>query len=348
MVFIMETKKTKLRYLIFLAMCYLPMVSCAQTTGNKYPLDKAYLRHRDLTATLSRIDREGEELVKLHLIGFSSAELLPLHALEIGSRKARRNILIIGQHHGDEVMGVEVALAFAEHLASNYSKNRRIKAILDEFRFWIIPTKNPEGYKIVTSGEYPWKRKNNRDTNKNGKLDLRSDGIDLNRNYPVFWEHDPTIQPESPYFRGFAPASESETIAVMTLGDRVRFEFAIFFHSSATGAYSEKIYMPWFNPGDDAQRAALDEIQSAAELYAAHLPKDYQKGYYEVHTGYNSRVGNARNYFFHTHGTKAFLVEIGGINRFGISVIHPSAKVLKQNVKKHVNALTILFYNYLN
>ena len=344
----MKVTKNTVKYLILLALCCLPLVSCAQSNGNKYPLDKAYLHHRDLAVELSRIDRKGDDLVRLHLVGFSGTELLPIQALEIGSRKATRNVLIIGQHHGDEVLGVEVAMAFAELLVSDYAKNRRIQAILDEFRFWIVPTKNPEGYRIVSSGEYPWKRKNNRDTNKNSKFDLRTDGVDLNRNYPLFWEHDLTIQPESPYFKGFAPATESETIAIMKLADRVRFEFAIFYHSSATGAYSEKIYLPWFNPGDDDQRAALEEIRAAAELYAAHLPKDYDKGTYEVHTGYNSRVGNARNYFFHTHGTKAFLVEIGGINRFGISVIHPSAKVMKQNVKKHLNALITLFYNYLD
>lgn len=339
-----DSFKTKIHAFI-MVIIGLSVVSCAHTVGNKYPLDKAYISYSALLGRLVSIDRMGGQLVKLHLIGFSGTEELPIYALEIGNKKVTRNVLIIGQHHGDEVLGVEVAMQWAQSLAS--SDNPKIKRILEHFRFWIVPTMNPEGYRVLSSGEYAFKRKNNRDTNFNGVLDLRTDGVDLNRNYPTFWEYDPTITPESPYFKGFAPATETETLAIMALADRVRFELAIFYHSSATGAYSEKIYLPWVNPADDNQRAALEEIRRVAEYYAALLPKDYEKGYYLVHGGYNSRVGNARNHFFHTYGTKAFLVEIGGINKFGISVIHPAAKMMQQNKNKHINALTALFWDLL-
>jgi predicted deacylase len=88
--------------------------------------------------------------------------------------------LIIGQHHGDEVLGVELAVAFARELCEK-AQERRYKAILGQYQFWIIPTINPEGFRSVTSGEFAWKRKNNTDSNKNGKFDLRTDGVDLNR-----------------------------------------------------------------------------------------------------------------------------------------------------------------------
>ena len=330
-------------WLILVALC-LPLVSCANASGNVFPLENPYIRQPNLSAMLRRIDNKGGSISRLHLIGFSTNEDLPIYALEIGSPKAAQKVLIIGQHHGDEVLGVEVAVAFAEYLSVNYPGNRKVKDLLEHYQFWIIPTINPEGYRVVTSGEYPWKRKNNSDTNRNGVLDIRTDGVDLNRNYPLFWEHDPVTQPESPYFKGFAPLSESECIAVVDLAERVRFDYAIFYHSSATGAYSEKLYLPWFHHTNDEDRAAVDEIRSIAQRYASMLPKDYSEGFYEVHSGFNSRVANARNYFFHAHRTKAFLVEIGGINSFGISVIHPSARIMRQNVKKHINALTTLFH----
>lgn len=340
-----------MKYISLVLLTWVPLISCAQSkpsNGNSYPLDSAYIRQHELPQRLKQIDKSGENIVKLHLIGFSTNEEHAIHALEIGSTHAKRNVLLIGQHHGDEVLGVETVMAFAEYLTENHKSNSRVKAILDQFRFWIIPTINPEAYRVVSSGEYPWKRKNNSDTNKNRKFEIRTDGVDLNRNYPVFWADDIITQQESPYFKGFAPMSETEIIAVMQLAEKVDFEFAIFYHSSATGAYSEKIYLPWYNPAVEEEKNLHDDAQQAAELYAVHVPKDYEKGTYEVHTGYNSRVGNARNYFFHTHQTKAWLVEIGGINRFGISVIHPKAKVMKQNVKKHVAALEIMFYEYLD
>jgi len=337
----------KYRTVLILLMALLPLIGCAQSTGNKYPLDGSYTRFAELASILRRIDAKGESLVKLHLLGFSTNEDLPIHALEIGSAKAKRNVLIIGQHHGDEVLGLEVALAFAEALLGNGEHELRAKQILNQFRFWIIPTINPEGYRIVSSGAFAWKRKNNSDTDKNGKFDIRSDGVDLNRNYPAFWADDPTIQPESPYFKGFAPISESEVLAVINLAKRVKFEYAIFMHSSATGAYSEKLYLPWFDPHNENQVNAIEALRSFADYYASQLPKDYGKGYYEVHYGTNSRVGNARNYFFHTHKTQALLIEIGGINTHGNSVIHPRGKKMHEIKKKHLSALFTLFANYL-
>ncbi len=344
---VMLYKKLLRSMIMFLIGC-LPLMSCAQSNGNKYPLDPAYTKYDNLYKKLQRIDRSGADLVQLNLIGFSTNENLPIHALKIGAKTARRNVLIIGQHHGDEVLGVEVSLDIAEYFAENYQKNKKVTAILDQFNFWIVPTINPEGYRIVSSGDYPWKRKNNTDTNKNGRFDIRVDGVDLNRNYPFAWEYDLTIQPESPYFKGFHPGSETENYSIMQLADRISFEFALLYHSSATGAYSEKIYLPWFDSSNDEQKQRIDEIRTAAEVYALQVPKDYQKGYYEVHAGLNSRVGNARNYLFHIHSTKAFLIEIGGINPFGISVIHPSAKMMRKNVEKHRNAILTLFYEYIS
>ena len=81
-----------------------------------------------------------------------------------------------------------------------------------------------------------------------------------------------------------------------------------------------------------------------AKSYAALLKRDYHKGYYEVGEGNSSKVGNARNYFFHTHGTDAFLVELGGIDGRGISVIHRPERGVRKIVDKHVKALRKVLY----
>ena len=55
-------------------------------------------------------------------------------------------------------------------------------------------------------------------------------------------------------------------------------------------------------------------------------------------------MGNARNFFFHTYGTNAFLVELGGINSLGISVIHPESSRAQKIVNRHRKAMRDILY----
>ncbi|MDZ4181644.1 MAG: M14 family metallopeptidase [Candidatus Cloacimonadaceae bacterium] len=318
--------------------------ACAVTAGNIFPLPQAYLKEAQLFDELKQITRINPALVRLNIIGFSSTEHIPLYALEIGRPAAKRKVLIIGQHHGDEVLGVEFALAFARELLANGKTDKQISRILDEYSFWILPTINPEGYRVVSEGLYRSKRKTNRDTDGNGKLDLRTDGVDLNRNYPVFWANDVPSLITGPYYKGPEPASEEETRAVINLARKHAFELAIFYHSSASGAYSEKIYLPAFDAKVESQQKLYDATRAFALAYAKRLKRDYRRGTYEVPDGNSSRVGNARNYFFHIHQSKAFLVELGGINKDSVSVIHPPANKMKKIIRMHIKALNITLY----
>ncbi len=332
----MHSKHILLTCYTVILMC---LVSCAPAKGNMYPLTPNYIRETKLYAELQRLTQLQPALVQNRIIGFSSHENLPIYALEIGKKQAKRQVLIIGQHHGDEVLGVNVSLAWAEKLLNGYKTDESIKNLLDKYRFWIVPTINPEGWRIVSSGQFQFKRKNNRDTDGNKKLDLRTDGVDLNRNYPVFWDIDPESNPESPYYKGTEPASENEVKSVVSLAQQQNFALAIFLHSSASGAYSEKLYLP--AKGGDSTLYA--QTKTLATIYAKAVKKDYATGTYEVHNGISSEVGNARNFFFHRLGTRAFLMEIGGINAKGQSIIHPGDKMLQKIVNKHLNALTKLF-----
>ncbi len=327
--------------LLFCLVLLTSLMSCASAKGNVYPLPEGYLKQDQLYGRLSELSKLKPALVQLRIIGFSSTENLPIYALELGKKQAKQEILLIGQHHGDEVLGVNLSLAFAEKLLTGFGTDKKVDAILDNYRFWIVPTLNPDAFRIVSSGQYQYKRKNNRDTDGNKQLDLRTDGVDLNRNYPIFWDLDPETNINSPYYKGPEPASENEVKAIISLAQQHRFTLAIFFHSSASGAYSERLYLPARANGSQLYAQTL----AIAKNYARRVKKDYQPGTYEVHEGVTSEVGNARNFFFHSLGTKAFLVEIGGINAKGQSVIHPGEKMLQKIIKKHLVALETIFSN---
>lgn len=327
-----------------LILTFFAILGCAGTKANIYPLPEEYIKDDQLYARLKGIAHIDPNIANLQILGFSSAEELPIYALQISKPKAKRNILIIGQHHGDEVLGIELSIALAEEIMNKHLKDRLWKSVMDEFCFFIVPTINPEAWKRVRSGQYQFKRKNNRDTNKNGKLDMRSDGVDLNRNYPVFWADQVPVPPTHANYKGERPASETEVQAIMNLADRHHFDLAIFYHSSASGIYSEMIYLPTKVYQDQELEQKMDQLMCFAKAYASRVKKDYQKGYYQVGEGNSSRVGNARNFFFHTHQTDAFLVEIGGVNSSGISVVHPNAKMKDIIVKKHITALRQSLY----
>ncbi len=321
--------------------------ACSGQRGNVYPLSRDYLPAAQLFARLQRILELNPALARLNIIGFSGSEKLPIYCLDIGRPQAKRNVLLIGQHHGEEVLGLEVVLEWAEQLATQNRADKKIDAILGQFRFWIVPTLNPEGHRVVSEGLCANKRKNNRDTNANGKLDLPDDGVDLNRNYPVFWDEFANLPVTHQNYKGTEPASESETLAIILLAQKQHFDLAIFFHSSPSGALNEKIFLPALNSKSEKQAQAYAELEKFARDYARLIPKDYQRGSYEVSPAPGSRMGTARNYFFHIHGTLALLVEIGGVDDAGVSVIHPAKKMRDRIVAKHLKALREVFHSQI-
>lgn len=113
---------------------------------------------------------------------------------------------ILGGHHGDEVISVEVALAVAERLVGDDGREPAITALLDRATVWIVPYVNPDG---VVSGSR-----------------VNAAGIDLNRNYDVEWDAG-TLR-AGPY-----PFSEPETRAVRAFGTFERPVASLSLHAGA-------------------------------------------------------------------------------------------------------------------
>lgn len=310
--------------------------SCAYQGVNQYPFSLAIPRYHDLLPFLNSIMADHPGSIQHRILGFSGSERLPLYAVEMG--RGERNILIIGQHHADELLGVAICEHMIRELSEGSESDAGIRKVLDEYRIWIVPSLNPEGWRVVSEGLARIKRKNNRDTDDNGKLDLRTDGVDLNRNYPIFWDQDTETNHMSSYFKGSAPSSEDEVKAIINLARKVPFELAIFYHSSITGALNERIFLPAVNDEDPR----FLKLREQADFYAARATRDYFRGIYSVHRGSSSRVGNARNFFYHSQNAGAMLIEVGGVNRKGQSIIHPPEKMVKRINKRHYKAFIAL------
>lgn len=343
----MKSKDYVIIIILVLVWNLLPLNALPKRNANVYPLPKTYYTPKKLEAALSKWSQNYPQLVKLHSLGKSSAEKRPIYALQIQDGIDRIPVLIVGQHHGDEIMGVEVVMSFANKLI-NGRNNANVEQLLEHYSFWIVPTLNPDGWNTVTSGKYQWKRKNNKDTNKNNKFNPKTDGVDLNRNYPMFWEFDP-IKPESnPNYKGTAPKSEAEIRAIIRLAELINFRYAFFYHSSITGALSERIFLPWEDTKNKSTKEDFVTMRKIAEIYAGVVQKDYQEGHYIVHTGATSKLGNSRNFFYYKHNTYAMDIEICGNNWQGIGIVHPNTEMKNKITNKNVQALQYTLTQLIN
>lgn len=325
-------------WVICIVVLFIPQTSCTKRLANVFPLGKTYYNETRLYNDLKDIANNKSNYAGLHIIGTTAHDDKPIYALQIQTDLDRIPVLVIGQHHGDEVMGVEIAMGLAKQL-TNPVDSIAVEQLLSKYSFWIIPTLNPEAYAIVTSGKNEWKRKNNTDTNRNKKLDILTDGVDLNRNYPTFWSLDQNLPESNFFYKGASPASEQEIQAILQLTETHKFKYAFCYHSSISGALNEKIFLPWQDKRDKSSKQDFIEMRKLALFYASHTPKDYVEGNYTVHPGNTSKLGNSRNHLYYTYGTFAYDIEVCGKSKSGIGIVHPIPAVKDSIVKKNVQAI---------
>ncbi|MFN8268168.1 MAG: M14 family zinc carboxypeptidase [Chitinophagales bacterium] len=148
----------------------------------------------------------------------------------------------MGLQHAREAIGGASMVFFMQYLCENYGVDSRIKSLVDNREFFIIPCMNPDGW------EY------NRSTNPNGGGMWRKNrkkfgtdyGVDLNRNWGVRWAdcNAPISGPasscgsnstSSETYWGPSAFSEPETQAVRAFA-KTR-NFSIFLDQHAYGPY---------------------------------------------------------------------------------------------------------------
>jgi N-acetylmuramoyl-L-alanine amidase len=129
------------------------------------------------------------------LIG-RSAQGRPIRALRIGSPRARRSVLVVGEIHGNEPAGMAVTRSLGR------ARPPRGVAI------WLVGSLNPDGGAAGT-------RQN-------------AHGVDLNRNFPYRWRH--AGKPFDTSYPGPSPLSEPESRAAASLIGRIRPRVTIWYH----------------------------------------------------------------------------------------------------------------------
>jgi len=143
----------------------------------------------------------------------------PLAVLAIAASNASNHVTLraevkyVGNMHGNEVVGRELILRFAQWLLESYGTDDRITRLLDKARVHLMPTMNPDGFDDARLGTC---------TGVGGRPN--ANGLDLNRNFP---EH---------FDLNYKPKRQPETQAVMDWAKGTQFVISANMHGGAVVA----------------------------------------------------------------------------------------------------------------
>ena len=179
------------------------------------PLSERYHTYSEIDSILHDLNEEfGDTLninspypnsgpiFKLIELGVSNQDSLPFWAVKLSFNahidEDEPRVLILGQCHAEEILGVEVSMELIERFLrpeEHPADFQSLAGILYSSEIWIVPTHNPEGLSVVhgwIDEQENWVqdvsyRKNKTDANQNGIFDYDPigygndlDGVDLN------------------------------------------------------------------------------------------------------------------------------------------------------------------------
>lgn len=289
----------------------------AQIQSQKIHIRKANYRLRELTVSkdgylnpvqirqaLTDIHTQYPVITNLFEAGKTHRDR-PIMALEISATPGDTNkpvVLFNAMHHAREVMTPEVIMHMAKILTAKYGSDAEVTSWLDHYRIVLVPQVNPDGNAMVADGELMWR--------KNAyQLKGRTVGVDLNRNYPAYWNYcnGSAGEPSSEIYRGPAPGSEPETRAMMRLVETLKPVADISYHS-----YSELILYPF--GCNSVSNPAKDLFQSIGVSMNAKIRNDdNQRNAYTVGSiaeAIYEADGSDLDWQWKEHGVLAYCIEV--------------------------------------
>ncbi|UCE65746.1 MAG: T9SS type A sorting domain-containing protein [Candidatus Zixiibacteriota bacterium] len=283
-------------------------------------LPDTYTRYNEALRTLSDLAADNPAICRLDTMGYSTRDSIPMLRMKISDNvhidEDEPAVFYCGGVHGDEVLGVEVVINFIQDIIRLYNlEDPDINRYVDNIEIFCVPYINPEGHIEVEGGNTLW-RKNKCDNDDNGVFDIH-DGVDNNRNYDFGWDIDispETTTPESLMFKGTAPFTQLENIAMADFGWHYRPLVALDYHSPTYGR-PNVAYYPWYwyssqgGHGVGPDEALMQSIcQSFTSLIAA-IPDDSSTGTYTARRALVNK-GDLKTYFYGNFGSASFTVEI--------------------------------------
>ena len=204
-----------------------------------------YHSYAAMGAALDSIQRAYPAIAHLDTLGFSIQNRaiwgLRITLNPTGGKRGKPKYNINGDHHGNELIGGEAALAYAKYLTSNYAGNSLVRRLVDESDVWVVPMVNPDGREANTRGN--------------------SRGADINRDYGYEWNNTEGVSEPGPF-------GEPEIRAMRNLFMKGPYVASMDFHSGTM--YT--LYVWGFTT-----MAAMDSagMRRVGQIYNTYFPVGY-------------------------------------------------------------------------
>ncbi|MEM1023635.1 MAG: M14 family metallopeptidase [Myxococcota bacterium] len=219
-----------------------------------------------------------------------SVEGRPLTALQFGQPGAP-SVMLTSLVHGDELVGGMALLRLLREMVE------RGDALLERFRFSILPIVNPDGvvatFRRMRRGRRLGRRQN-------------AHGVDLNRNFGVVAELEKghpfagSRLPIAPHYMGPRAFSEPETRAVRKLVKLSRPRLSLSFHS-----FGNLLLYPWAFTRRPSLHART--YQALGEAFRSSQTRPYAVS---QSCGFYPTLGDLDDWLEFEHGTRAITVEV--------------------------------------
>jgi len=246
---------------------------------------------------ITRLDTIGESVLGRHICRIKISDNPELDEDE-------PPILMVGNHHANEVLSIEATLFQINYLLENYGVDQEVTDWVNNMEIWYIPTVNPDGREAV------------RRTNENG--------VDLNRNYG--------FQHTAEGNHGL-PFSEPETQAVRDHAAEFPPIMSLTYHTSG-----QLVLYAWTHTDegcpDSTSQVYLGNI-IAESIPTAQAPPN---SHYELRQGgrWYFTAGEYCDYMYAIHNTMAFTVEMWTRQT-------PDASVIPAVVQANLGGMIALF-----
>jgi hypothetical protein len=235
--------------------------------------DADYHTYDSMVAEMQQIAADHPLIVRLFNLG-RSVENRDLLAMRVTDNpdieEAEAEVQILGNTHGNEKIGTEVALYMLNYLTDNYASNPTVRSLVNSREIWVFPMPNPDG--------------GARNTRYNAR------GVDLNRDYGYMWDG-----------WGSSPAafSQPEVQAARALVEGNNLSISLDLHSG-----TEYVLYPWaFYPGATRDVGYYSFMCVPYGSWAGYPVGQWYQYLYESH-------GTSQDYEYGSHGTLGFTVEL--------------------------------------
>lgn len=202
---------------------------------------------------IAQLTRMFPDKIQYEVVG-QSTEGRDIYLLILGNPKAEHAVFVEGSIHGREYITTQLIMHMLLNYTVSYDTNEAYQEMLNNVCFYIVPMSNPDGVSISQLGEACTEDENRLNflrtvykadstgyqsyANYLARWKANANGVDINRNFDAGWytflEH---TNRSSEKYKGVAPGTEPETVALMTAFSKRDFDCVLNYHARGEVIY---------------------------------------------------------------------------------------------------------------